>query len=85
MSSPTTLAVVPDTLWGNRKLLSLREAERSLATGLLKCLPRQALHASALELTHPVTGARASFASTLPEDFERALGLLREHRARDSG
>jgi len=78
--------IVGDPVYGGRirKLLSLRDAERSLAAELLKCLPRQALHASALELTHPVTGVRASFASALPEDLERALGLLRAHRARQS-
>jgi len=80
-------AVVGDALYGGRskKLLSLPDAERSLAANLLKCLPRQALHATALELTHPVTGVRLSFTSPLPEDFERALGLLRSHRARHSG
>jgi 23S rRNA pseudouridine1911/1915/1917 synthase len=75
--------VVGDALYGGRgkKLLSLKETERSLATEVLKTLPRQALHASALELAHPVTGVRISFVSPLPEDFERALGLLRAHRA----
>ena len=79
--------VVGDAVYGGRskKLLSLRDAERSLAAELLKCLPRQARHASALELTHPVTGIRTSFASPWPEDLERALGLLRAHRARHSG
>ncbi len=79
--------VVGDGVYGGRgkKLLSLRETERSLAADLLTCLPRQALHAAALELTHPVTGLRLSFASPLPDDFERALGLLRAHRARRPG
>jgi 23S rRNA pseudouridine1911/1915/1917 synthase len=79
--------VVGDAVYGGRgrKLLSLPEAERSFAAGLLMCLARQALHASALELTHPVTGMRLSFASPLPEDLERALGLLRAHRARRPG
>jgi 23S rRNA pseudouridine1911/1915/1917 synthase len=79
--------VVGDGVYGGRikKQLSLPEAERSLAAELLTCLPRQALHASALEFTHPVTGVRVSFASPLPQDFERALGLLRAHRTRHSG
>jgi 23S rRNA pseudouridine1911/1915/1917 synthase len=78
--------VVGDPVYGGRgkKLLSLREAERSLAAELLKCLLRQALHASALELTHPATGTRLAFGSPLPEDLERALDLLRAHRARGS-
>jgi 23S rRNA pseudouridine1911/1915/1917 synthase len=76
--------VVGDPVYGGRgkKLLSLREAERSLAGELLNCLPRQALHASALELTHPATGARLAFGSPLPEDFERAFDLLRAHHKR---
>jgi 23S rRNA pseudouridine1911/1915/1917 synthase len=77
--------VVGDPDYGGRgkKLLSVREPQRSLAGELLKCLPRQALHASALELPHPVTGTRLAFESPLPEDIERALGLLRA-RARGS-
>jgi 23S rRNA pseudouridine1911/1915/1917 synthase len=79
--------VVGDTVYGGRgkKLLSLCQSHRSFAAELLKSLPRQALHAAALELTHPVTGTRLSFESPLPEDFERALGLLRAMRARHSG
>jgi 23S rRNA pseudouridine1911/1915/1917 synthase len=75
--------VVGDPVYGGRgkKLLSLREAERRLAVDVLKCLPRQGLHASALELAHPATGARLVFDSPLPEDLERALDLLRAHRA----
>ncbi len=79
--------IVGDPVYGGRgkKLLSLREAERSLATEVLRTLPRQALHAAALEVTHPVTGMRLSFVSPLPADFERALELLRAHHARRAG
>ena len=80
-------AVVGDGVYGGRgkKLLSLRESERSLAMEVLAVLSRQALHASALGLTHPVSGVRMRFDSPLPDDFERALGLLRAHRARRAG
>jgi 23S rRNA pseudouridine1911/1915/1917 synthase len=76
--------IVGDGVYGGRgkKLLSLPDAKRSLAGELLKSLPRQALHASALELTHPVTGRRLAFESTLPEDFQRALSLLRDQPLR---
>jgi len=79
--------VVGDATYGgrNKKLLSLCQSHRSLASELLKSMPRQALHASVLELMHPVTGTRLSFESSLPEDFERALGLLRTHGARHPG
>lgn len=37
----------------------------------------QALHAVRLSLTHPKTGERMTFESALPENFERALDILR--------
>ncbi len=72
-------ALVGDPLYGGRgrKSLSLRQSERSLADALLRTLRRQALHAAELELVHPVTGAALRFKSALPEDFSRALELLR--------
>ncbi len=71
--------VVGDPLYGGRarKSLSLRQSERSLADALLRGLRRQALHAVELQLIHPVTRAALRFASALPEDFSRALELLR--------
>ncbi len=76
------LPVVGDPVYGGRgkKLLSAGESERSLATALLECLPRQALHASELELAHPVSGAPLHFRSPVPEDFARALERLRAYR-----
>jgi 23S rRNA pseudouridine1911/1915/1917 synthase len=38
----------------------------------------QALHAIRLSLTHPRTGERLTFESSLPENFERALDILRK-------
>ncbi len=38
---------------------------------------RQALHAWRLGFDHPVTGRRVRFEAPLPEDFQRALALLR--------
>ncbi len=40
-------------------------------------LERQALHAARLGFEHPTSGARLSFESPLPDDFERALARLR--------
>jgi len=75
--------IVGDAVYGGRgkKLLSLREPERSLAGALLHELRRQALHAAELELTHPVTGKSLAFASPWPEDFARAIELLRAFSA----
>ena len=39
-------------------------------------LGRQALHAATLAFDHPVTGARLSFESPLPEDMQRARAAL---------
>jgi 23S rRNA pseudouridine1911/1915/1917 synthase len=39
---------------------------------------RQALHAARLAFDHPRTGRRVTFTAPLPQDFERALRVLRE-------
>jgi 23S rRNA pseudouridine1911/1915/1917 synthase len=74
--------IVGDPVYGGRgkKMLSLREAQRSLAATLLKCLPRQALHASELRVPHPLTGRLQVFTSPWPEDFLKAVELLRANR-----
>ncbi len=71
--------VVGDPTYGGRarKSLSLRPSERSLADALLRLLRRQALHAATLEFAHPVSGRPLRFQSPLPDDFARALELLR--------
>jgi 23S rRNA pseudouridine1911/1915/1917 synthase len=43
-----------------------------------KLFDGQMLHATRLTLTHPGTGERMSFNAPLPENFKRALELLRE-------
>ena len=76
--------VLGDPVYGGRikKGLSAREPQRSLADAVLACLPRQALHASELELPHPITGRPLAFVSPWPDDFSRAASLLRDPRAR---
>lgn len=44
-------------------------------------LGRQALHASLLGFDHPLTGEPMRFATEPPEDFQRALQVLRRARA----
>jgi 23S rRNA pseudouridine1911/1915/1917 synthase len=75
--------VLGDPLYGGRvkNQLSLDTAQRSLAADLLRTLQRQALHAAALVLTHPVTGHPLAFESPWPEDMHQALTLLREFAA----
>lgn len=71
--------VVGDPLYGGRpkKQLSGLAEERSLAAALLDRLSRQALHASELEFTHPMTGQILHFRSRLPDDMAAALQTLR--------
>jgi hypothetical protein len=62
--------------------LSPDPEQRSLAAALLQCLSRQALHASALALTHPVTQTLLAFESPWPADMTDALVRLREFATR---
>ena len=75
--------VVGDPTYGGRvkKMLSLRQSERSLADALLRLLRRQALHAAELEFAHPDTGERLRFRSDPPQDFREALERLRAFSA----
>jgi len=41
---------------------------------------RQALHASTLTFTHPITGVRLAFASSLPADFDQLLSVFRANQ-----
>ena len=43
---------------------------------------RQALHALKLGFDHPVTGERMEFEAPLPDDFQKALAAIREHRTK---
>ncbi len=43
-------------------------------------IARQALHAHALDLLHPMTGASIHFATPMPADMAAALAALRAHR-----
>ena len=73
------MPVVGDPVYGGRgkKQLSGNQSQRTLAGALLDCLPRQALHASELALRHPVTGRPQRWTTPVPDDFARALDLLR--------
>jgi 23S rRNA pseudouridine1911/1915/1917 synthase len=75
--------VVGDPTYGGRvkKMLSLRQSERSLADALLRLLKRQALHAVELEFVHPVTGRMLHFESEPPSDIREALERLRAFAA----
>ncbi len=70
--------VVGDALYGGRRAPSFPGARlRAAASALLASIDRPALHARELRLPHPFTGEPLVFESPLPEDFLRALGVLR--------
>ena len=71
--------VLGDPTYGGRgkKQLRLSDSQRSLAAALLDCMRRQALHASELGFSHPVTGEDLRFVRPVPADFSRALDMLR--------
>lgn len=52
--------------------------DRIMALKALDLMPRQALHAISLELTHPITGKIIRLTSNLPDDFQTLLEFLRK-------
>jgi len=71
--------LVGDPVYGGRPRLPPQPSE-TLRRGL-QSFPRQALHAAALELVHPVAERALAFASPLPADFEQLLAILRADKA----
>lgn len=51
--------------------------EQHYSKGLLKIMPRQALHAKKLEFVHPVKNANVVLESELAEDFKKLLEKLK--------
>jgi 23S rRNA pseudouridine1911/1915/1917 synthase len=70
--------VVGDPTYGGRSkaVKRFQSREKQLALSLLRVLSRQALHATTLSFTHPITQKPMQFASELPEDFKRAMEVL---------
>ena len=64
--------IVGDTLYGAPGKLRLGEREE-------KTLPRNFLHASAIEFRHPRTDELISVKAPLPEELERFLSLVAAH------
>lgn len=68
-----------DPAYGGRLALPAGASESLVET--LRRFRRQALHASRLELAHPVSGEPLRFDSGVPEDFELLLEVLRQDAA----
>lgn len=72
--------VVGDQMYGeDQRAKGVHNLDRRLADRVVKTAGRQMLHATALQLTHPVTGETMEFAVEPPADMSAVLGLLREN------
>ncbi|KPL03625.1 MAG: hypothetical protein AMJ73_06020 [candidate division Zixibacteria bacterium SM1_73] len=72
--------VLGDPDYGGRQkwIRGIHDGHRPLAQKLLTLIDRQALHAKKLGFTHPRTEEYKEFQSSLPEDIENVLNLLRD-------
>ena len=52
---------------------------KQFVNNCFKLLPRQALHAKSLGITHPITGEKVFFDSELPADFQAAVDKWRHY------
>jgi 23S rRNA pseudouridine1911/1915/1917 synthase len=77
--------VVCDAVYGRRKELYRSELTRAPHDDAEEALiARQALHAYSLGFNHPGTRERATYTAPLPDDMQRLLAALREHRRTDA-
>lgn len=73
------VSILCDKLYGGGDRITAGEITRKDEQDEL-LLERQALHALRLKLTHPITSEPLEFIAPLPDDMQRVLDLLREHR-----
>jgi len=71
--------VVGDLLYGDdARVKGVHPLDRQAALGMTAAADRQMLHARDLTLRHPTTGETLEFSALPPDDFMRALTVLRE-------
>ncbi len=75
-------AIVADSLYRGHAEVHLADLldSREHLTENPRLIARQALHAYRLQIDHPRTGERMEFIAPMPQDMERLLAALREHR-----
>ena len=73
--------LLADATYGGTRREARLPGESSVRRAAL-AIGRQALHAFRLAFPHPLSGRRMSFEAPLPEEFERALTVLREGQLR---
>ena len=74
--------LIGDPAYGGRPRIPRGASERLIST--LRGFPRQALHAEALGLLHPVSGEDMQFDCPLPEDMQTLLAVLDEEDSAQS-
>lgn len=74
--------LVGDPTYGGR--LRLPAGMGAVAIAALRAFPRQALHATRLALSHPVSGESMAWERPPPEDFQTLLAALRADLASDA-
>ncbi len=70
--------IVGDEIYGgrNRQIGRITTRQRKIAATVLELMPRQALHAWKITLTHPVSKEIITFEAPIPEDIEKLLRFL---------
>jgi len=75
--------IIADKLYEGQSALKRSDLVDDLAADQDEVLiGRQALHALKLGFDHPVTGQRMEFEAPLPDDFQRVLDAIRQHRTK---
>ncbi|MGL4554995.1 MAG: RluA family pseudouridine synthase [Gemmataceae bacterium] len=73
--------ILADKLYSGRDKIRLSDIQPGVEEEQDEVLlPRQALHAHRLRLTHPRTGELLEVAAPLPAEFTRTIDVLRAHR-----
>jgi len=75
--------IVADDMYGGKVIYPWQIEDREAAPED-PVLNRTALHAWKLEIDHPTTGKRMLFTVDLPEDIQKLIDSLREHRKIES-
>lgn len=70
-------ALVGDPVYGSSRRRPAKGALPEGAAVALAAFPRQALHATSLGFTHPVSGAVLDFTAPLPDDMQTLFAALR--------
>lgn len=74
--------IVGDPVYAGRAKLPKTATQELIHT--LQTFPRQALHASAISLQHPVTGKTLQCESPLPDDIQHLISVLEEDAKENS-